>query len=116
MKTTLTHLPDIKQQELAAITEGIVRFIHPEMIILFGSYSMGNWVHEIYKENGTTYEYRSDYDILVVTEAPRDEPLDLGKKIRSKVKKAEFSQTSLHIIFHDIAYLNAAIEEGEYFF
>lgn len=116
MKTTLTHLPIDKQQELQSITDTIVRLVQPVMVILFGSYSRGNWVEDSYKENGTTYEYRSDYDILVVTEKAQDIPSRLGKEIRRRIKKAEHLQTTPHIIFHDIAFLNKELEEGHYFF
>jgi predicted nucleotidyltransferase len=54
--------PEEKQQELLSITDALVQLVHPEMIILFGSYSRGDWVEDTYKENGTTVEYRSDYD------------------------------------------------------
>lgn len=37
------------------------------MVILFGSYAKGEQVEDIYSEKGTTYEYKSDFDILVVT-------------------------------------------------
>lgn len=74
MKTSLEHLPEDKQQEITSIAETIVSLIQPEMVILFGSYSRGNWVEDKYKENGITYEYKSDYDILVVTEKPQDMP------------------------------------------
>lgn len=86
------------------------------MVILFGSYSRGNWVEDKYIENGITYEYKSDYDILVVTEKPQDMPPGLSKKVRKQVKKAEHLQTTPHIIFHDIQFLNKELEEGHYFF
>ena len=116
MKTTLTHLPEDKQLEIQNITESIVTLVKPEMVILFGSYSRGNWVEEVYKENGTTYEYKSDFDILVVTEKPQDIPTGFGKKVRRRIKKAEHLQTTPHIIFHDIQFLNKELEEGHYFF
>jgi hypothetical protein len=37
------------------------------MIILFGSYARGQWVEDIYTEGHITYEYISDFDILVLT-------------------------------------------------
>jgi len=116
LKTSLDHLPEEKQEELRSITDTIVELVDPVMIILFGSYSRGNWVHDVYKENGTTYEYKSDYDILVVTERAQDMPPSLGKQIRRRIKKAENLQTPPHIIFHDIAFLNKELLEGHYFF
>ena len=37
------------------------------MVILFGSFARGDWVHDIYKEDHITYEYASDYDLLIIT-------------------------------------------------
>lgn len=116
MKLSISHLPEEKQQELLSITDALVQLVHPEMIILFGSYSRGDWVEDTYKENGTTVEYRSDYDILVVTGKPQDMPHGLSKDVRRKIKRAEHLQTTPHIIFHDIKFLNKELEEGHYFF
>lgn len=116
MKTSLSHLPTDKQEEIQSITDTLVQLVQPEMVILFGSYSRGNWVEDVYKENGTTYEYKSDYDILVVTEHHQDTPPGLGKQVRKRVKKAENLQTAPHIIFHDIKFLNNELEDGHYFF
>ena len=116
MKSSISHLPEEKQQELLSITDALVQLVHPEMIILFGSYSRGDWVEDTYKENGTTVEYRSDYDILVVTGKPQDIPHGLSKDVRRKIKRAEHLQTTPHIIFHDIRFLNKELEEGHYFF
>ena len=43
-------------------------------------------------------------------------PFGLGKDVRRKIKRAEHLQTTPHIIFHDIKFLNTALEEGQYFF
>lgn len=116
LKTSLGHLPADKQEEIRSIADTIVQLIQPEMIILFGSYSRGNWVEDVYKENGTTYEYKSDYDILVVTEHHQNMPPGLSKQVRKRVRKAENLQITPHIIFHDIRFLNKELEEGHYFF
>lgn len=116
LKTSLDHLPEGKQEELRSITDTIVELVEPAMVILFGSYSRGNWVEDRYQVDGTTYEYKSDYDILVVTERPQDMPPSLSKQIRRRVKKAENLQTPPHIIFHDIGFLNKELQEGHYFF
>ena len=40
------------------------------MIILFGSYATGEYVHlDRYEENGIIYEYKSDYDLLIILSA-----------------------------------------------
>ncbi len=87
------------------------------MIILFGSFARGTWVDDTYVENGTTYEYKSDYDLLVVVEdegkANRIKP---AKRLRQKLKKSLDINTPINLIYHGIDYLNSEIEDGNYFF
>lgn len=116
MKTNLSHLPVHKQEEIISIAETLAELVNPVMIILFGSYSRGDWQEEIYVENGITHEYKSDYDILVVTEHRQELPPGMGKAIRRKVKRMEKLSTIPHIIYHDIKFLNKELEEGHYFF
>ena len=77
MKTSLEHLPERKQRELARVV-GIIQEEFADLversksdakkdgrifkIILFGSYSRGTWVDEPHTSKG----YRSDFDILVI--------------------------------------------------
>jgi predicted nucleotidyltransferase len=42
MKTTLSHLPQTKQDQLKALTQIILDKVPAEMIILFGSYARGD--------------------------------------------------------------------------
>jgi predicted nucleotidyltransferase len=67
MKTSLDHLPEYKQRQLKEITDIIVKAVDPDKVILFGSHATGRWVERRYTEGGITYEYMSDYDILVIT-------------------------------------------------
>ena len=71
MKRSLAHLPKHKRDELKEIVAIITELADVEMIILFGSYARGNWVEDVYTEGHITYEYKSDFDILVVVENPR---------------------------------------------
>ncbi|KQY48631.1 nucleotidyltransferase [Rhizobium sp. Root491] len=77
MKTSLEHLPERKQRELARVV-GIIQEEFADLversksdakkdgrifkIILFGSYARGTWVDEPHTSKG----YRSDFDILVI--------------------------------------------------
>ena len=117
MKTTLNHLPTEKQAELQAIIQSITTRLKVEMVILFGSFARGDWVDDRYKENGTTYEYKSDFDILVVlnTEIQAIKK-ESSKRWRNKIRRDTDKETPLNVIFHGIDYLNAEIEEGNYFF
>lgn len=110
-------MPVEKQSELKEIVSYITEKNSVEMIILFGSHARGDWVEDKYQENGTTYEYKSDYDLLVVVEdeekASRHKP---AKKLRHKIRRNVDTDTPLNIIYHGIDYLNSEIEDGNYFF
>lgn len=116
MKTSLDYLPVNKQEELSAIQEIILDCIpKTEMVILFGSYARGDWVEDVYQENGTTYEYISDFDILVVTTKNVHDMKRDWKKVRSQIDKKGF-RTKTSIISHGIHFLNERIEHSYYFF
>ena len=68
MKTSLSYLPQIKQEQILQVVDIIKEIAMPEKIILFGSYAKGNHVEHRYTgRDGIVYEYISDYDFLVVT-------------------------------------------------
>lgn len=117
MKTSIDHLPAETQSDIQEIVKAIRQRFPAEMIILFGSYARGNWVDDRYTENGTVYEYKSDYDILVVVDtevlAIRKES---NKHWQTKLRRDTVLETSLNVIFHGIGYLNSEIENGNYFF
>lgn len=112
MKTSLSHLPKNKQDQLTALTQIVLDKVAAEMIILFGSYARGDWVED-YQEK---YEYVSDFDILIVTK---------DKNSAKQVKKSreleeelmaneEITRTS--IIYHSVGFVNDKIERNYYFF
>ena len=115
MKKSLTHLPKEKQTELRLITDTIfASYPGVEMIILFGSFARGNWVEDTYKQGHITYEYKSDYDILVITETKKQANDDgLQRKLNDKLKG---TATDINIIYHPISQVNANLESGWYFF
>ncbi|MCF2517777.1 HEPN domain-containing protein [Dyadobacter sp. CY351] len=112
MKTTLSHLPQTKQEQLKALTQIVLDKIPAEMIILFGSYARGDWVED-YQEK---YEYVSDFDILIVTKDKNSakqvkKSRELDKEL---MKNEEITRTS--IIYHSIGFVNDKIERNYYFF
>jgi uncharacterized protein len=117
LKTGIDHLPAETQSDIQEIVKAIRQRFPAEMIILFGSFARGNWVDDRYTENGTVYEYKSDYDILVVVDtevlAIRKES---NKHWQTKLRRDTVLETSLNVIFHGIEYLNTEIENGNYFF
>ncbi len=97
------------------ITELLQKSRGVEMVLLFGSYARGNFVEDRYVEDGTFYEYMSDFDILVIT-AYEDAKNNFGieKKIEKKLKGR--IKTRVSLIFHSIKQINEMLEMGNYFF
>jgi HEPN domain-containing protein len=118
MKTSLAHLPKAKQDEIAAVRDIICEFMDTEFIILFGSYARGDWVEDVYKgEDGITYEYKSDYDILVIVDdLPKYQYKGHRNRIKRKAKKSADCQTRLSIIMHSVDEFKNEVEGNSYFF
>ncbi len=88
-----------------------------EMVILFGSYARGNWVEDQYVEKGITYEYRSDFDILVVvTHEDFKQKFRIEDKVKAELITTGKVTTPVSLIFHGIKQLNASLAMGNYFF
>lgn len=117
MKTSLSHLPEHKQAELKAIVAALVpKYAEVEMVILYGSYARGNWVEDKYVENGNTYEYKSDYDLLIVTSTNGKANADsFLQAVTQRLDDLKLN-TPVHPIFHGIEFVNEALREGNYFF
>jgi predicted nucleotidyltransferase/HEPN domain-containing protein len=117
MKKSLSHLPKHKRDELKTLTEVITERVDADFVILFGSYARGDWVEDrSIGDDGILYEYKSDYDILVVARNPRRyEYNDSPEKIDRKAK-ALGVRTDLSLIFHSVAEFKKAVNKGKYFF
>lgn len=117
MKKILNHLPQTKQQELSLLTEVLSAFKEVEMVILFGSYARGNWVEDSYVEKGVTYEYVSDFDILVVlTHENLKQKFKIEDKVKAELTSTGKVNTPVSLIFHGVKQLNASLSMGNYFF
>ncbi len=113
MNTTLEHLPEHKQKQLQEITGIIVKAVDPEKVILFGSHATGRWVEHRYTEGGITYEYISDYDILVITKSGETRK---DYEIQDLIENRCVYKTPVTVITHDIDFINRMLSEGQYFF
>jgi len=114
MTTSLAYLPVHKQIEINRIADIIKDVVKPEKIILFGSYAKGTFIENIYRaKDGTTYEYISDYDFLVVT---KDNPEKTYVQEGQIMDKTARYKPPVNLEIHDIAYINEGLETGEYFF
>jgi uncharacterized protein len=127
LKTSLTDisrpLPPDKIIELELIKEIIIKRFQDnkhdfklEKIILFGSYARGKWVEDRYFTDGIVNEYRSDFDILVVTQTGINERKWLDLCIDEYIDKQTSIKTEVNIIHHGIQFLNEKISEDYYFF
>ena len=117
MNTSLNQIPQPKQEELTKIAQLISDFKEVEMVILFGSYARGNWVEDKYIEKGVTYEYRSDYDLLVVLKhEDLKQKFRIEGEIKTKLVETGEVTTPISMIFHGIKHLNQALKIGNYFF
>ncbi len=117
MKTSVRHLPQNKRFELNLIKQTILEFCPAiEMLILFGSYARGDWVEDTYHEGHITYEYKSDYDLLLVFGTEKEaNNLALKLKLEKFIREAG-TETYFSLILHSIAFVNKKIAHNNYFF
>ena len=118
MKKSLSHLPEHKRAELKLITRIIRKqFPSAHMIILFGSYARGEWVEDIYTEGHITYEYISDFDILVLTRLKKTAQNQANQsRVDNIILQHKAIKTPVSVIYHSIGQVNPRLKEGHYFF
>ncbi|QPB19561.1 nucleotidyltransferase and HEPN domain-containing protein [Rhizobium sp. 007] len=127
MRSSLEHLPEEKQRELARV----VAIIHEEFadalsgtsaafkkrgrilkIILFGSYCRGTWVDEPHTMKG----YRSDYDILVIVNSKQLAEPQYWDKATDRLLWDKQVKTPVGLIVHGAREVNNFLADGQYFF
>ncbi|WP_354318201.1 nucleotidyltransferase and HEPN domain-containing protein [Sinorhizobium fredii] len=127
MKSSLEHLPEKKQRELARVVE----IIHEEFsdalegssadfkkrgrilkIILFGSYARGTFVDEPHTIKG----YRSDYDILVIVNSKKLAEQEYWDKTTDRLMWDKGVSTPVGLIVHGAREVNNFLADGQYFF
>jgi uncharacterized protein len=119
MKKSLAHLPLNKKQELKKLKSIILeKAPQTQFIILFGSHARGDWVDDEYIEDYTTYSYKSDFDILAITDDKKISQNDsIWMQAENEYYGAFYSQrTPVDIISHHIQEVNNKLREGHYFF
>ncbi|KAA0692637.1 HEPN domain-containing protein [Neorhizobium sp. P12A] len=127
MKSSLEHLPEQKQRELARVVE----IIHEEFedalkgseaefkkkgriwkIILFGSYARGTWVEEPH----TTKAYRSDYDILIIVNTKKLTDPEYWEAARSRLMHDSGINTPVGVIVQSRREVGDRLHLGQPFF
>ncbi len=116
MRKQPRHLPKDKQLELKHLVAVVRDYHRVEMIILFGSHARGDWVEDRYQEDYITYEYRSDFDILIVVKDKGVErALEYDPQLTKALDPGEH-RTRINYIVHTIRYVNQMLSERRYFF
>ncbi len=117
MKKSLAHLPKHKREELKLVTEIILEECPTVlMVIVFGSYARGDWVQDTYVEDGITYEYASDFDILVIVRSNRIvNSTDTWRRAEARARRFPV-RTWTNLIVESIETINNALARGHYFF
>ncbi|WP_354317779.1 nucleotidyltransferase and HEPN domain-containing protein [Sinorhizobium fredii] len=127
MRSSVEHLPEKKQHELARVVE----IIHEEFadalegssaafkkrgrilkIILFGSYARGTFVDEPHTIKG----YRSDYDILVIVNTKKLAEPEYWEKAADRLMWDKGVSTPVGLIIHGAREVNNFLADGQYFF
>jgi len=119
MKKSLSHLPELKAEELELIAfkiRSLCDDVH--MVVLFGSYARGDWKDGPHEQGRgrLIIHKRSDYDILVLTAneyTARD--ITLWDKVKEKLAQCNLS-THVRIIARDVDFVNYKLRQGQYFF
>ncbi len=115
MKTSLQHLPEQKQKELQRAIEIIREEIDLDMLILFGSYARGDWVEDLDPET-LLYRYQSDFDLLVITETPRQaSKIEQNNQLVQRLIKT-IHRTPISLIAEDIQFVNRRLRKSQYFY
>jgi HEPN domain-containing protein/predicted nucleotidyltransferase len=114
MKSSLSYLPQIKQDQILQVVDIIKEIANPEKIILFGSYATNKYVEHTYLEDGTRYDYISDFDFLIVSKKDDEREFIVKDKIANKTRT--LFKTAVNPIIHSIEYVNEGLEIGQYFF
>jgi predicted nucleotidyltransferase/HEPN domain-containing protein len=117
MKKSRAHLPKHKRDELKLVTEIILDECPTVlMIILFGSYARGDWVEDTYVEDNITYEYASDFDILVIVRSNRiANSTDTWRRAEARARRFPV-RTWTNLIVESIETVNNALARAHYFF
>jgi predicted nucleotidyltransferase/HEPN domain-containing protein len=125
MRNDVDHLPALQQNELARAKQilldefsvAISRTTQPwkkngkvQKIVLFGSYSRGDWVDDA--ANG----YQSDFDILIiVSHKDLTDIAEYWYVAEDKIQRDPSIQRQVNIIVHTLEEVNRGLTRGEYF-
>jgi len=118
MKKSLTYLPEHKRQELKLVVKIIRKhFPSAHIIILFGSYARNEWQEETYTDGHITYEYISDFDILVLTRLKKTAHNHANQsRVDNSIVLHKAVKTPVSVIYHSVGQVNYHLRQAQYFF
>ncbi|OFW80856.1 MAG: hypothetical protein A2887_02425 [Alphaproteobacteria bacterium RIFCSPLOWO2_01_FULL_40_26] len=121
MKTSLPKRSQPHFYELKKITDIILEQAKNKVafIILFGSFAKGSWVQDIYQEHGITYDYSSDYDLLIITKKylNKKPEFELWRKIKAEIHRNHLDREHpTTLVIESIKRVNSKLEKAQYFF
>ncbi len=117
MKTSLSFLPQTKQEELTQIPNLLQTICNDiEMVILYGSYARNEYKEKKDLEPNRWSGHVSDYDILVVT---GEQKTALDRKLKGEMENLCLEQqfsANARIVLFDLQEMNILLAEGQYFY
>lgn len=122
MKTSLPITSEAHELHIKEIAEIIVKTAPDKIafVILFGAFARGNWIRCKYNDSGTTYDYASNYDFLVITKSGKQansiSSFDFERKIRKEIGKTSKWKHQTHIIIESINRVNDDLKKSQCFF
>jgi HEPN domain-containing protein/predicted nucleotidyltransferase len=119
MNKDISFLSKEKQVEAQRLTELLTSADIPlAKVILFGSYARGDHViSDKYSESNTTYEYKSDFDVLVVVPSDKiAKDSTLWHNLQNKIAADKLIKTPVSLLVDTLHFVNEKIREGNYFY
>lgn len=112
MKSSLSHLPEPKQEQILLLVD-LIKQISPAKVLLYGSHARGDWQQDWSVENNSVQDFNSDYDFLVVLKNGNDiKEMSLSEKLNNLLR----SRAPVNALVHSIDQVNHSLEFGHYFF
>jgi predicted nucleotidyltransferase/HEPN domain-containing protein len=113
----MKNISAVREPELKRVVEIIKNTVPVEKIILFGSFARGDWVSDRYREDNVTYEYQSDYDVLVIVRSEKiEKDIDLWAKVQKLLDEDAQIKAPVSLVVDTIHFVNQRIAEGNYFY
>jgi HEPN domain-containing protein/predicted nucleotidyltransferase len=128
-KLTLPKKSEPYEEHIRKVCDIIVNTAPDKIafVILFGSFARGTWVRDRYSEGNAVFEYASDFDFLIITNAKKKDngkenangisAFDLERKIKNEIEQNSIRYAHKeHLVIEPLDYVNSELEKGRYFF